>query len=252
MPSQRFFVPNQRGDRLAVIIELPSEEPKLFGIFSHCFTCSKDLKAIVKISRLLAQTGIAVARFDFTGLGDSTGDFSESNFESNMADILTVTDWLSHNYQPPRLLMGLSLGGAAMMAVANQIPSAGGIVTLAAPSCTRHLAEFLCIQSPEIESEGLGTVVIGGRRHIIKPQLLASLRQRDLEADIAAIRIHHLILHSPIDETLGFYHAENLFRMTGGIKSLVTLDGSDHLLMNREGELEFVAKLIELWAQRWR
>jgi putative redox protein len=252
MPSQRFFVPNQNGDRLAVIVELPADAPNLVAIFSHCFTCSKDLKAIVKISRLLAQRGIAVARFDFTGLGDSTGDFSESNFESNLADILTVTEWLTQTLQPPQLLMGLSLGGAAMMAVANQIPSAGGIVTLAAPSCTRHLAEFLSKQSPEIEAAGVGTVVIGGRRHVIKRQLLASLRQRDLAADIAALKIHHLILHSPMDETLGFYHAENLFRITGGVKSMVTLDGSDHLLMNRESEVEFIANLIALWVQRWR
>lgn len=251
MPSQRFFVPQPSGQRLAVILELPTSEPKFFAMFSHCFTCTKDLKAIVKISRQLAMRGIAVARFDFTGLGDSSGDFSESNFETNVADVLAVGQWLAENHQPPRLLIGLSLGGAAMMVASTLLESVLGLVTIAAPSCTRHLAEFLIKQSPEIESEGQGTVVIGGRNHLIKPQLLNSLRQRDLEAEIAAIRVHHLILHSPQDETLGFYHAENLFRLSGGIKSFVTLDGSDHLLMNREKEIEFVANLIELWSLRW-
>lgn len=251
MPSQRFFVPIPSGEQLAVIVERPPEGPRFFAIFSHCFTCSKDLKAIVRISRLLAQRGIAVARFDFRGLGESAGDFSDSNFETNLSDIISVSHWLAEHYQPPRLLMGLSLGGAAMMAVSRKIASASGIVTLAAPSCTRHLAEFLFQQNPEIDSEGNGTVVIGGRKHLLKRQLLESLRQRDLEADIAAIQIHHLILHSPLDETLGFYHALNLFRLSGGIKSMVTLDGSDHLLMNRPEEAEFIANLIDLWSQRW-
>lgn len=252
MPSQRFFVRIPTGEQLAVIIELPQNDPRFFAIFSHCFTCTKDLKAIVKISRLLAEKGIAVARFDFRGLGESTGEFADSNFETNMTDILSVSDWLSEHFQPPRLLIGLSLGGAAMMAVSRQIASASGIVTLAAPSGTRHLAEFLSQQSPEIETEGIGSVVIGGRQYRLKRQLLESLRNRDLEADIGAIRMHHLILHSPMDETVGFHHAETLIRISGGIKSMVTLDGSDHLLINRTEEVQFVADLIDLWSQRWR
>jgi putative redox protein len=251
MPSQRIFVPNATGDRLAVILEQPASTPKQFAMFSHCFTCTKDLKAIVKISRQLALRGIAVARFDFTGLGDSSGDFSETNFETNVSDVLTVAHWLGKNYESPRMLMGLSLGGAAMMVASSQLDTVGGVVTIAAPSCTRHLAEFLVKQSPEIETDGIGTVVIGGRYHTIMPQLLNSLRQRDLERDISAIRAQHLIMHSPQDQTLGFYHAENIFRMTGGSKTFVTLDGADHLLVNREGDIEFVANLIDLWSRRW-
>jgi uncharacterized protein len=251
MSSQRFFVPSRSGDRLAVIVERPTSAPRLYAMFSHCFTCSKDLKAIVKISRFLAQRNIAVARFDFTGLGDSSGDFSETSFETNLDDLLTIRSWLEEHFAAPQLLMGLSLGGAAMMAALPQIDSAKGLVTLAAPSCTRHLAEFLSKQSPEIESRGVGSVVIGGRTHAIKSQLLESLRRRDLESDIRAIKIHHLILHSSEDETLGFYHAENLFKWSGGTKSFMTLDGADHLLMNREGDPEYVANLIELWANRW-
>ena len=252
MPSQRHFVPNSSGDDLAVIIETSAEPMKSIAMFSHCFTCSKDLKAIVKISRRLATHGIAVARFDFTGLGDSTGDFSESNFETNIADILSVSNWLRNHIGSPQLLMGISLGGAAMISAARQIETTKGLVSLATPSCTKHLAEFLVRQAPEIETEGMGQVVIGGRTHQIKKQMIESLRKRNLDQDIAQISVHHLILHSPMDETLGLYHAENLFKYSGGIKSFVTLDGADHLLMNQPGDVEFVADQIEVWSRRWR
>jgi len=251
MASQRITIENSRGDRLAGIIELPGQPATSYAIFSHCFTCSKDLKAIVKISRRLAQQGVAVIRFDFTGLGDSTGDFSTTNFETNVEDILAVAAWLEKHYQPPRLLLGLSLGGAAMMVVANQLNSVKGLVTLAAPSCTRHLAEFLRHQSPEIESLGVGKVVIGGRTHIVRPQLLESLSRRDLDLEMSRIDVHHLIFHSPLDETLGFYHAEKIFQTSGGIKTFVTLDGADHLLLNQSGDSDFVADQIQLWSRRW-
>jgi alpha/beta superfamily hydrolase len=251
MVSQRVYIENGRGDRLAGILELPSQPPTSFAIFSHCFTCSKDLKAIVRISRRLAQQGIAVVRFDFTGLGDSSGDFSATNFETNLEDVLAVAQWLEKNYQPPKLLLGLSLGGAAMMVISSQLQSVQGLVTLAAPSCTRHLAEFLRRQSPEIESVGEGRVVIGGRSHIVKPQLLDSLSRRDLDVEMSRINVHHLIFHSPLDETLGFYHAEKIFQTSGGIKTFVTLDGADHLLLNRAEDPDFVADQIRLWTGRW-
>lgn len=251
MTSRRVYIDNPRGDRLAGIMELPPQAPTMYAIFSHCFTCSKDLKAIVRISRNLAKLGVAVVRFDFTGLGDSTGDFSESNFETNIEDIHAVAQWLTQNHEPPRLLLGLSLGGAATMAISSQLNSVRGIVTLAAPSCTKHLAEYLSVQAPEIETKGVGIVKIGGRSHTIKPQLLDSLRNRDLDQDLAKIDVHHLIFHSPLDETLGFYHAEKIFQNSGGIKSFVTLDGADHLLLNQPSDPDFVSDQIALWARRW-
>lgn len=251
MPSQRVFIKTSTGIRLAAVIDFPEIAPRAFAVFSHCFTCSKDLKAIVRISRRLAEHQIAVLRFDFTGLGDSEGDFSETNFETNVSDVLSVANWLRQNHRAPQLLMGLSLGAAAMMAAAHQIDSAGGLVTLAAPSCTAHLADYLLRQNPEIETLGAGDVTIGGRRHLIKAQLLTSLRQRNLGAEISSIRIPHLIMHSPIDETLGFYHAEKIFELTGGIKSFITLDGADHLMMSQANDVVFVADQIELWSRRW-
>lgn len=251
MPSKRIFFENAKGIRLAGIVDYPVNKPTAFALFSHCFTCTKDLKAIVKISRGLAREGIAVLRFDFTGLGDSQGDFSYTNFETNLADIQAAVQWLTREHEPPKLLIGHSLGGAAMMASASTIESALGLVTLAAPSCTKHLAEFLSKQNPEIALKGEGQVTIGGRTHTMRTQLIESLKNRDLSAAIATIRLPHLILHSPLDETLAFRHAEEIFQLSNGPKSFVTLDGSDHLLVNQSGDVEFVANLITVWSYRF-
>lgn len=252
MPNKRIFFDNESGIRLAGILDLPDESPHFFTLFSHCFTCSKDLKAIVKISRELARLGIGVLRFDFTGLGNSGGEFSETNFETNLADVAAAFDWLTREYQAPSLLMGLSLGGAAMLASVHRFDSVRAVATLAAPSCTKHLAEFLAGQNPEIESVGEGEVSIGGQSWSLRQQLLDSLRAYDLESDIRALDVHHLILHSPLDETLGFYHAERLFEWSGGVKSFVTLNGADHLMIRQPADVEFVAQQIELWSRRWR
>ena len=250
MPSQRVYFENDLGIRLAGIVDLPSEAPRAFMLFSHCFTCTKDLKAIVKISRGMARHGIGVLRFDFTGLGDSKGNFSETNFETNLADIRAAVDWLTTEHEAPKLLMGHSLGGAAMMASEPSIKSAVGIVTLAAPSCTKHLGDFLSSKNPAIEASGEGEVEIGGRTYMMRQQLLDSLRARDLKTEIAKIKSHHLIFHSRQDETLDFRHAEEIFELTGGAKSLVMIDGSDHLLVNQRQDTEFVADQIALWSTR--
>ena len=250
MPSQRVYFENPRGQRLAGIIDLPDEQPLGIALFSHCFTCTKDLKAIVRVSRGLSRHGIAVLRFDFRGLGDSHGVFAESNFETNLEDIQAAVQWLQTNYTAPQLLIGHSLGGAAMMASVAEIPSAQSLVTLAAPSDTKHLAEFLSRTNPEIEATGSGEVVIGGRRHQITTQLLDSLRAQELKASIEAISIPHMVMHSPNDETLAFRHAEEIFAWTGGEKSFVTLPGSDHLLVSHPDDVGYVADLIATWAKR--
>jgi putative redox protein len=250
MASHRVHFNNHAGFRLAGIVDLPTSEPHAFALFAHCFTCSKDLKAIVRISRGLAKHGFGVLRFDFTGLGDSHGKFSDSRFETNLADIQSAVHWLADEYQPPKLLVGHSLGGAAMMASVAAIPSAKTLATVAAPSCTRHLAQFLGNANPKIEADGIGQVTIGGRTHAIRRELLDSLREFDLRSSIQRITIPHLILHSPQDETLAFRHAEEIFAWTGGAKSFVTLDGSDHLLVNRPDDVGYVADMIATWSSR--
>lgn len=249
MPSRRVYFENASGYRLAGIIDLPESTPRAFALFSHCFTCTKDLKAIVRISRGLASQGIGVLRFDFTGLGDSQGDFSQSNFETVLLDIDAAVDWLTSEHGAPQLLIGHSLGGAAMMACASSVSSAAALVTIAAPSCTKHLAAFLSAANPIIESEGVGPVTIGGRTHTIRQQLLESLRGRDLETEIKRIAIPHLIFHSLADETLDYRHAEEIFAWTGGPKSLITLVGSDHLLVNQPEDVAYVADLIATWSR---
>ena len=251
MPSQRVNFENESGIRLAGILDLPADSPRGFALFAHCFTCTKDLKAIVKISRRLATHGIAVFRFDFTGLGDSQGDFSQSNIQTNLADITAAANWLGKEHQSPSILIGHSLGGAAMMAIAGSIQSATSIVTLAAPSCTKHLAEFLHQQDPEIRNQGVGKVTIGGRTHTMRAQLLESLSKFELKSKIEKISIPHLILHSPVDQTLGFKHAEEIFSWTGGAKSLITLVGSDHLLVNQPDDVNYVGDLIATWSRKW-
>ena len=251
MPTFRVNFENNSGNRLAGIIDVPETQPKAFALFSHCFTCTKDLKAIVRVSRGLAGHNFGVLRFDFTGLGDSHGDFSESNFESNLADIQAAAQWLASEHQAPQLLIGHSLGGAAMMASVRSIPSAKAIATIAAPSCTKHLAEFLARQNPSIEGSGVGQVTIGGRTHSIRSQMLESLRNFNLTNAIQQISIPHLILHSPADETLDYSHAEEILTNSGGAKSLITLAGSDHLLVNQPEDVGYVSDLIATWSGRF-
>lgn len=251
MPSQRVFFQNDQEIRLAGILDMPNEAPKCFAVFSHCFTCTKDLKAIVKISRGLAKHNIAVLRFDFTGLGDSHGDFSQTNIQTNLADVAAAVNWLAKEHSAPELLIGHSLGGAAMMASFSQIASAKCLVTLAAPSCTKHLAGFLDNQNPDINKLGVGEVTIGGRTHTMRKQLLESLAEFDLKTEIEKIEKPHLIMHSPQDETLAFQHADDIFQWTAGAKSLITLDGSDHLFVNRPDDVHYVADLIATWSRRW-
>ena len=236
---------------LTGIIEMP-DQPLAYAMFSHCFTCTKDLKAIVRISRNLAQQGIAVLRFDFTGLGDSRGDFSETNLDTNVADLASAARFLRDHYRPPQLLIGHSLGGAAIMKHCMNMPSVEAIATIASPSSTRHLADFLSQINPAIVAAGRGEVSIGGRNYQIKKQLLDNLLSHDLESDVSAIRIPHLIFHPPGDETLPFWHAERLFELTGGPKSMITLDGSDHLLVNNPHDVQYVAEMIAGWYGRIR
>ncbi len=251
MPSKRIFFENSNNIRLSGILELAHGPPRAYAIFSHCFTCSKDLKAIVRISRGLAKHGITVLRFDFTGLGDSRGDFSATNFDNNCTDVMAAVHYLSAELEPPQILIGHSLGGAAMMFMSQQIVSAKAIVTIASPSSTQHLADFLAATNPAIEAKGEGPVEIGGRTWILQRQLIENLRRIDLPAAIESMQLPHLILHPPEDETLPYWHAEKLFEMTGGPKAMVSLDGADHLLVKQPQDVGFVADLIGLWTSRY-
>ena len=259
MPSNRVSFSNADGQLLAGVIEAPDSAPVASAVFAHCFTCSKDLKAIVRVSRLLASFGILTLRFDFRGIGNSQGQFAASNFETNIADLTSAIEWLAESHPAARLLIGHSLGGAAAMSVAASAASTksgplsqlSALATLAAPSCTAHLAEFLLSQNAEIELTGQGEVVIGGRSWLITMQLIESLRQRDLENEIRQIRTPHLILHSPEDKTVAWRHSQTLLQQSGGLASLISLDGADHLLIKQKQDVSFVAQMIATWSQRY-
>lgn len=256
MPSQRVSFQAAAGHNLQGIIDLPNTDdfpggPRAYGLFSHCFTCTKDLKAIVKISRALAKSGIAILRFDFTGLGESGGDFSESNFDTNRADIQSAVNWMKQEHSGPQLLIGHSLGGAAMIGMAPKIESAQALVTIASPSDTHHLVGVLLKKNPAIGSTGQGEVEIGGRTYLMKQQLLDNLKSHDIHADLQNMRLPHLIFHSREDETLAYWHAEDMLKHSAGAKALITLPGSDHLLVNQKEDVGYVAKMIESWASRY-
>lgn len=247
---EKVFFKNSSGVRLCGIIELPPADLRATALFTHCFTCTKDLKAIVRISRKLAEQGIAVLRFDFTGLGESGGSFSDSNFDTNCRDVLAAERFLAGKIQPPQLLIGHSLGGGALISTADQIESARALVTIASPSTTQHLADYLSQSNPDILSKGGGTVEIGGRSYLLKRQLIDKLRQQDLPAKLRQLEIAHLIFHPLEDDTLPYWHAGKMFELTGGPKSLITLDRSDHLLVTRREDCDFVANTIAGWFYR--
>jgi uncharacterized protein len=262
--SERVTFAGCLGFELAGIVDLPVQAPKAMAVFAHCFTCSKDIKATVRISRALAGLGYATLRFDFTGLGGSAGDFSQSNFTSNRGDLLAAVRYASEQFLPPSLLIGHSFGGAASLSVAGQLESVRGVVTIASPSDTHHLAALLARMNPDIVASGSGEVTIGGRSYLITRQMLDDFRAFDMQPVLDAFTKPVLIFHAPGDETLKFGHALRLlhgltrgtqvqielFHDSHSLASLVSLPGADHLLTNRPGDVEYVARMIATWWQR--
>lgn len=254
--SYRVEIPGSLGFPLAGIIDRPDNDaanPVL--LFTHCFTCNKDLKAIVRISRLLADHGVAVLRYDLTGLGGSGGQFSETNFETNVADLICAARFAVSEIGPPSFLLGHSLGGAASMAAAAEwpaeLPSLRGLSTLAAPSDTVHLANLLVFMDPKVESEGRGRVNIGGRNWDTTTQLIQNLRTYDLPRRISQLTVPLMIFHSPVDETVGYENAIRIMSLASGAdSSLVTLPGADHLLVKDNSDIHYVARILAAWIHR--
>lgn len=249
--TERIQFPGAYGDELAARLELPKGPPIAFALFAHCFTCTKDYKAVVRISRRLAEGGVAVCRFDFTGLGESQGDFASTNFTSNLEDLLAAAKFLRDRFQAPQLLIGHSLGGAAILAAASRIPEARAIVTIAAPSDTEHLGRRLLQMAPELAATDEATVTIAGRSFLVRKQLLSDLESHRMSDYLATLNRPLLILHSPQDEVLDVGNAERLFQEASFPKSFVSVEGADHLLAKSPRDWQFVAAIIERWAGRY-
>ncbi|MFQ5349171.1 MAG: alpha/beta fold hydrolase [Thermoanaerobaculia bacterium] len=239
------------GDRLAARVEMPVGRPTACALFAHCFTCGKDLKAVVRISRALAERGIAVFRFDFTGLGESAGDFADTNFSSNLEDLVAAAELMRGEWGGAQILIGHSLGGAAVLAAARRIPEVKAVATLGAPSDTEHLRDTLVGIAPELESTGEAEVNLGGRPVRVRHQLLADLEEQSMMASIHNLELPLLIFHSPVDEVVGIDHARRIYQAARHPKSFVSLDGADHLLLAREEDSRFVADVLAAWAARY-
>jgi len=238
-----------QGQNLAGLLETPVQAVRAYVLFAHCFTCGKDIAAASRISRFLVQHGFAVFRFDFTGLGNSDGDFSNTNFSSNTEDLLSAARFLEQNYQAPELLIGHSLGGAAVLAMAAQLPKVKAVVTIAAPFEASHVIHNFDAHIETIDTDGQAQVKLGSREFTIKKQFLDDLRSQTTE-HIQNLNKALLVLHSPIDLTVDISDAEKIYKAAKHPKSFVSLDTADHLL-SKSIDSEYVAQTISGWASRY-
>jgi len=251
MQSKRLSFPNHDGHALSARLDLPPDgDPIACALFAHCFTCTKNLKAINNISHALTQEGIAVLRFDFTGLGGSEGDFAETNFSTNVADLVAAAEFMESEMEAPSILIGHSLGGAAVLSAASRIPGAKAVATIAAPADPAHVKGLLQSSAEEIRETGEAEVLLAGRPFTIKKQFLDDLEQAQAEQAIANLKKALLILHSPIDNTVGIENASEIFTAAKHPKSFLSLDEADHLLTNEADSL-YVGAMIATWAEKY-
>ena len=251
MNIQKINFTNAEGQQLVGRLELPiNQHPHNFVIFAHCFTCNKNLSAVKNITRELTSNGFGVLRFDFTGLGESEGDFENTNFSGNVDDLISASNYLKENHTAPTLLIGHSLGGAAVIFAASKIDSVKAVATIGAPSNPKHVKHLIQNSVEEIKAIGKANVSIGGRPFTIKKQFLDDIETKSLPDVAKNLRKALLVLHSPQDTTVGIENAEEIYVAARHPKSFVTLDGADHLLMKKEDSI-YVGSVIATWAKRY-
>jgi uncharacterized OsmC-like protein/pimeloyl-ACP methyl ester carboxylesterase len=250
VPTERFQFPGSDGQQLAAALELPEGKTLAYALFAHCFTCGKDVLAAKRIAVALAAKGIAVLRFDFTGLGSSEGDFANSTFSSNVADLVRAADHLRETRKAPAILIGHSLGGAAVLAAAGQIPQAKAVVTIAAPSDPAHVTHFFADRIEDIRKHGKVEVSLAGRPFSIKREFLDDIAEHNLMDHVAKLHKALLIMQSPTDDTVGIDNATRIFIAAKHPKSFVSLPGADHLLSDRRDSM-YAADVIAAWAERY-
>ncbi len=248
--TQRVDFDGSQGAKLSARLDMPAGAIKSYAIFAHCFTCSKDLHATKRISAELSRQGIAVLRFDFTGLGNSKGDFASTNFSSNREDLIVAADYLRENFEAPSLLIGHSLGGAAVLSIAEEIPEVSAVATIGAPSEAKHVVHNFGVKIDEIQDAGEATVSLGGRDFSIRKQFLDDLEANDVLEKVSRLKKPLLVLHSPIDQTVGIENATQIFVAAKHPKSFVSLDNADHLVTH-DKDADFVASIISAWAIRY-
>ena len=251
MKSKRVEFTNRNGYKLAANIELPVDRhPHNFVLFSHVFTGNKNLTAVRYISRGLTMNGFGVLRFDFTGLGESEGNFEDTTFTSNVEDLLAAAAFLADNYKAPTVIVGHSLGGAAAIFAANELSSVKAVATIGTPSQPEHVTHLLQNSLADIEQKGMAKVSIGGNEFCIKKQFLDDLRSKDMFRVLGQLRKALLVLHSPQDTIVEIENAAKIYHAAYHPKSYVTLDGADHMLTNKK-DARYAGDLIGSWASRY-
>ena len=249
MPTHpsRIEFPGANGQMLSARIDRGAAPPKAWALFAHCFTCSKDTLASKRVAERLAEQGFGVMRFDFTGLGHSGGDFANTNFSTNVQDLIAAGNWLRETYGSVDLLLGHSLGGSASVVAARQIDGVKAVATIGAPADADSVISNFEANLDEIETRGEADVLLAGRQFTIKKQFIDDVRGASVRDAAAALRLPLLILHSPVDQTVGIENATGLFMAAKHPKSFSSLDTADHLLTRRE-DAEYAADIIAAWA----
>ncbi len=251
MGIQTLEIENAEGLRLAALLEQPADgRTTACALFAHCFTCGKDIKAAFHISKALTRSGIAVLRFDFTGLGQSEGDFADTNFSSNVNDLIAAARFMEDRGMAPRLLVGHSLGGAAVIQAAVVIDSARAVAVIGAPATPAHVMQHFTASRVQIENEGQAAVHLAGRDIRIKKQFLDDVDRVDLDAALQQLGRALLILHAPTDDVVGIKEASRIYRAARHPKSFISLDGADHLLSDPR-DARYTGRLIAAWASRY-
>lgn len=248
--TQKTSFVGQDGQRLAARLDLPSGPVRGYALFAHCFTCSKDLVAARRISQGLAQEGFGVLRFDFTGLGSSEGEFENTHFHSNVQDLIAAADHLRQAFAAPVLLVGHSLGGAAVLAAAPEIPEVRAVATVGAPADVGHVLKQFGSSLDAIRSAGRAEVQLAGRPFTISRRFVEEAEGARLEGTIRELKRALLVLHSPIDDVVGIDNASQIFQAARHPKSFVSLDGADHLV-SKPADAAYVADVISAWARRF-
>lgn len=251
MNTQSLKIETSMGLTLSAKLDKPDGEVLATALFAHCFTCGKDILAASRISRRLVTQGIAVLRFDFTGLGDSSGEFADTNFSSNIQDLVEAAEWLRTNYEAPSILIGHSLGGTAILAADQQLSHAKAFVTIGSPSDPRHIFNLIGVQSmDEISRFGSTDVSLEGRTFRINQEFIQDASEQSVLNQVKSLNKPLLIMHSPIDTTVDIEHATAIFHAAAHPKSFISLGDADHLISNR-ADADFIADIIASWSKRY-
>lgn len=252
MKTIRFTFPGALGFDLAGRLDLPDEGDVLdYVVFAHGFTIGKNFKPLQTIAKALVDEGYGMLRFDFTGLGGSGGDFSDTNFSTNVEEIIAAANYLSENYRAPGLLVGHSFGGTAALKAAESLPSVSAIATIGSPCSTTHIVHNFGDKLEEIIESGQAEVMLGGRPFVIKDQFLDDIKKHDIAEGLADLDRALLVFHSPQDRVVNIDNASHIFRFARHPKSFVSLDGADHLLLKNDCDADYVGRVLAAWAPRY-